>query len=91
MTLPAQLNIVADYQDLCGECPVWDEQADALYGTDCVGQRFYRFQPASRKHEGLKWGLEINGYRLNRQRGFGITMHTITTEHGRFTASTRSG
>jgi len=38
-----------------------------------VGQRFYRLQPASRKHEILKEGLEINGYRLNRQGGFVIT------------------
>jgi sugar lactone lactonase YvrE len=73
MTLPAELNIVADYQDLCGECPVWDAQTEALYWTDCVGQRFYRFEPASRKHEILKQGIEINGYRLNRQQGFVIT------------------
>jgi len=73
MTLPAELNIVADYQDLCGECPVWDAQTEALYWTDCVGQRFYRFEPASRKHEILKQGHEINGYRLNRQQGFVIT------------------
>jgi sugar lactone lactonase YvrE len=68
-----KLNIVADYQDLCGECPVWDPQTEALYWTDCVGQRFYRFQQASSKHEILKQGLEINGYRLNRQGGFVIT------------------
>ena len=73
MTLPAELSIVADYQDLCGECPVWDAQAEALYWTDCVGQRLYQFEPASRKHEILKQGLEINGYRLNRQRGFVVT------------------
>jgi sugar lactone lactonase YvrE len=73
LTLPAQLNVVADYQDLCGECPVWDARTEALYWTDCVGRRFYRFEPAARKHEILKQGLEINGYRLNRQQGFVIT------------------
>ena len=73
LSSPTKLNIVADYQDLCGECPVWDPQAGALYWTDCVGQRFYRLQLASRKHEILKEGLEINGYRLNRQGGFVIT------------------
>jgi len=73
VTSPTKLNIVADYQDLCGECPVWDPQAGALYWTDCVGQRLYRLQPTSGTREIVKEGLEINGYRLNRQGGFVIT------------------
>jgi D-xylonolactonase len=73
LSSPTKLNIVADYQDLCGECPVWDPRAGALYWTDCVSRRFYRLQPVSGTHEILKEGLEINGYRLNRQGGFVIT------------------
>lgn len=47
-----------------------------LYWTDCVGRRFYGYDPASNSHEILKGGLEINGYRLNRSGGYIITNST---------------
>ena len=67
------MEIVADYHDLCGECPIWDSATSTLYWTDCVGLRFYRFHPSTKHHEMLKSGLEINGYRLNEPGGFVIT------------------
>lgn len=67
------MDIIADYHDLCGECPIWDHDTATLYWTDCVGLRFYRYQPGSGKHELLKSGLEVNGFRLNRPGGFVIT------------------
>lgn len=67
------MDIVADYHDLCGECPIWDGSTQTLYWTDCVGLRFYRFQPSTKRHELLKSGLEINGYRVNEPGGFVIT------------------
>jgi sugar lactone lactonase YvrE len=66
------VDIIADYNDLCGECPVWDPDAGVLYWTDSVGLRFYRYDPRTGKHEIVKSGLEINGFRLNRSGGFVI-------------------
>ncbi|HLK17485.1 MAG TPA: SMP-30/gluconolactonase/LRE family protein [Bryobacteraceae bacterium] len=67
------MEIIADYHDLCGECPIWDPDARTLYWTDCEGFRFYKYLPATRHHEVIKTGLEINGYRVNRPGGFIIT------------------
>lgn len=60
--------VLADYGDLCGECPIWDVAQQTLYWTDCVGQQLHRYRDG--KHETIKRGLEINGYRLNEAGGF---------------------
>ena len=65
-------SVIADYGDLCGECPVWDG-AGSLFWTDIDGRRFYRYQPASGKHQIVHEGLQINGFRLNQPGGFVIT------------------
>jgi sugar lactone lactonase YvrE len=44
------IEIIADYGDLCGECPVWDEVTNALYWVDAVGKRFYRYEPGTQRH-----------------------------------------
>ncbi len=67
------MEVIADYQDLCGECPVWDPAAATLYWTDCVGRRFYRYFPQTGRHEIVKQDLEINGFRLNEGGGFAIS------------------
>ncbi|MFN7997410.1 MAG: SMP-30/gluconolactonase/LRE family protein [Bryobacteraceae bacterium] len=64
------MDVIADYGDLCGECPVWDPGKSALYWTDCVGKRLYCYRPAAGTHEIVKQELEINGYRLNQNGGF---------------------
>lgn len=67
------METIADYQDLCGECPVWDPTTATLYWTDCVSQRFYRYRSETGTHEIVKRGLEINGFRLNEGGGFVVT------------------
>ena len=69
----SQLIIVADYGDLCGEGPLWDAEAGALYWTDCVGLKFYRYRPAANQHEIIEQGLEINGAARDASGGFAIT------------------
>ena len=67
------LEIIANYNDLCGECPVWDEAQQQLYWTDCVGQRFYRYDWRTEMHEIVQQGFEINGFTLNEPGGFIVT------------------
>lgn len=64
---------IADYQNRCGECPVWDEQARVLYWTDLTGRRFYRYSPQLRHSEVLKRDLQVKGFRLNVFDGFIVT------------------
>src|ERR1039458_6970136 len=67
------MEIIANYHDICGECPVWDSESQSLYWTDCVGLRFYNYNSRTRKHAMLHLGFEINGFRLNESTGFCIT------------------
>lgn len=67
------MQVIADFGDLCGECPVWDSASRALYWTDCVGMRFYRYDDSTKTSVVLRTGLQINGFRLNRSGGFVIT------------------
>ena len=70
---PTTVETIADYHDLCGECPIWDAASETLYWTDCAGLRFYKYRPTANRHEMIMSGLEINGYRLNEPGGFVIT------------------
>ena len=72
-----KLRIVADYGDLCGECPVWDEDDACLYWTDIAGLKLHRYYPTSGRHHIVKRGLEIHGFRLDKSGGF-----VITNKHG---------
>jgi sugar lactone lactonase YvrE len=68
----SEVSVVADYRDLCGECPVWDQDNGCLYWTDIDGRRFYRYDHAKGRHKVVKHGLEIAGYALNQPGGFVI-------------------
>jgi sugar lactone lactonase YvrE len=68
-----EITIVADYQNLCGECPVWNPEDSTLEWTDIVGQKFFRLDWASRRYVLVKQDLAICGFRRNRRGGFVIT------------------
>lgn len=66
----SEIQVVADYGDICGECPVWDAGSNSLFWTDIDGLKFYRYDSANDRHLLLHEGLEIAGYCLNQQGGF---------------------
>jgi D-xylono/L-arabinono-1,4-lactonase len=68
-----ELNVIADYGDLCGEGPIWDSESGSLYWTDAVGLRFYRYDKSTGRHAVVKEGLEIFAFALNQPTGFVIT------------------
>jgi len=68
-----RVTVVADYQNLCGECPVWNHADGTLEWIDCVGLKFFRLHWATRQHSLLKQDLPINGFRRNRPGGYVIT------------------
>jgi sugar lactone lactonase YvrE len=65
--------VLANYNDQCGECPGWDPQRRVVYWTDLQGRRFYCYDPASGKSQILNARLEIKGFRLNKPGCFVIT------------------
>ncbi len=69
----AQLTVIADYGDLCGENPLWDPNSNTLYWTDAIGKRFYRCEWPGRRHELMHAGLEIYGAAMNEPGGFIVT------------------
>ncbi|HWB87195.1 MAG TPA: SMP-30/gluconolactonase/LRE family protein [Bryobacteraceae bacterium] len=69
----AELVIAVASTDRCGECPVWDRSRQQLFWTDMVGRKFQSFDWATGKHEVVKDGIEIAGFRRNRPGGYVIT------------------
>jgi len=69
----AEVEIIADNGDLCGECPVWDASAACLYWTDLSSQRFYRYDRSTGRHAVVAAGFQISGFRRNRAGGFVVT------------------
>ena len=69
----SSITILADDQNLCGECPVWNPSLNTLEWSDQTGQKFFRLEWATRRHSLVKQGLPINGFRPNRRGGYVIT------------------
>jgi sugar lactone lactonase YvrE len=67
------LRVIADYNDQCGECPVWDQEGGYLYWSDLLSGRFYRYHWSTDYHEIVSHGVVVNGFRLNKTGGFVIT------------------
>ena len=68
-----EVAIVADFGDLCGECPVWNAESSVLEWIDCVGEKLLQLQWPSRQSAIKKGGLAISGFRRNRPGGYVIT------------------
>jgi sugar lactone lactonase YvrE len=65
-----QFEEIADYQDLCGEGPLWDSTRNSLFWTDLSGSRFYSYDWALKSSRILRSDLEICGFALNQPGGF---------------------
>jgi D-xylonolactonase len=69
----ARIEVVADYGDLCGEGPLWDDKKNVLYWTDIDGKKVYRFLWNERRHELLHDGFQVNGWCMQQSGGFVVT------------------
>ena len=68
-----EVAVVADFGDLCGECPVWNAENGFLEWIDCVGGKLLRLPWPSRQSSIVRSGITINGFRHNRPGGYVIT------------------
>lgn len=67
------MEIIANYENACGECPVWDAATGTLYWTDSDLSKFFRYVPATGRHEMVHSGFQVSGFALNRAGGFVVT------------------
>lgn len=58
------LELIADYQCVCGEGPIWHEDEKRLYWTDIETGRMFWFDPASGRHEQCYEGPRVGGMTL---------------------------
>jgi sugar lactone lactonase YvrE len=52
---------IADYGDLCGECPTWSPRDQVLYWSDISGRKLYRYAWPAGTHEVHHEGVEVSG------------------------------
>jgi sugar lactone lactonase YvrE len=67
-----EITVVADFGDLCGECPVWDDVDQILYWVDLDGGRVFRHNPSSQQSIVLKNNFPVSGLRRNSGGGFAM-------------------
>jgi D-xylonolactonase len=67
------VEVLADYGNLCGEGPLWDDQQQILYWTDIDGKKFYRYLWNERRHELVHDGFQVNGSCMQQGGGFVVT------------------
>jgi sugar lactone lactonase YvrE len=67
------IEVVADYGDLCGEGPLWDDQKQILYWTDIDGKKYYRYLWNQGRHERISDGFQVNGACMQEIGGFVVT------------------
>lgn len=80
--------VVADFHDLCGECPVWNAGQSTLTWIDITGGKLLRLDWTTRRAEIVKSGVAINGFRQNCAGGLVITNNQgvwLWDEVGEFT------
>jgi D-xylonolactonase len=66
------MTVVADFGDLCGESPVWDEENRILYWIDIGSNRIYRHSPESGESVIFRSDFPVSGLRLNAGGGFTV-------------------
>lgn len=56
--------LIADYQCVVGEGPLWHEDEQRLYWSDIVTGRLFRYDPASGHHEQIYAGEQVGGFTI---------------------------
>ena len=59
-----QPELIADYQCVTGEGPLWHPMESRVYWADIPEGRLFRYNPYSRTHERIYDGREVGGYTI---------------------------
>jgi D-xylonolactonase len=61
----ANLELICDDKNLCGEGPLWDPKREKLIWNDCSASLLFEYDPKTKKHDIISRGLMIAGLALN--------------------------
>src|SRR5215212_7471674 len=56
--------LIADYQCVVGEGPLWHADEQRLFWSDIVTGRLFRYDPASGRHEQIYSGEQVGGFTI---------------------------
>jgi sugar lactone lactonase YvrE len=56
--------LIADYQCVVGEGPLWHEDEQTVYWTDIATGRLFRYDPATGQHKQIYAGEQVGGFTL---------------------------
>jgi D-xylonolactonase len=56
--------LIADYQCVVGEGPLWHEDEQRLYWSDIVTGRLFRYDPSTGQHEQVYSGEQVGGFTI---------------------------
>ena len=56
--------LIADYECVCGEGPMWHETEKRVYWTDIPTGRLFRYDPATGKHKQVYSGDVVGGFTI---------------------------
>lgn len=76
------ISAIANYNDLCGENPLWDIKTQRLYWTDMTGRRFYAYDWKSGKSEILEEDFEVCGAAFNEPASGDAPGWVVVNSHG---------
>ena len=62
--MTAEPRMIADYNCVCGEGPLWHSDEKRLYWTDIPNGRMYRYDPATGHHEMCYEGDPVGGFTI---------------------------
>src|SRR5690348_4060183 len=63
------ISVIADDENLCGECPLWSPDEQALYWTDAGGGKLYRCEWPRGRRELILDNFTVNGFALDESGG----------------------
>ncbi len=63
-----QPQMIADYECVVGEGPLWHPGEQRVYWTDIATGRMFRYDPAADAHEQFYQGEIVGGFTIQRRR-----------------------
>lgn len=67
---PVPVQEIANFNDLCGESPIWHPEGNTLYWTDINGRKLFAYDWNAQRPRVVHEGFEVCGFALNANDGF---------------------
>ena len=59
-----QPELIADYECIVGEGPLWHPMEKRVYWGDILGGKLFRYNPYTRHHEQIYDGRQVGGFTI---------------------------